>query len=307
MTYTAQVSLRPRSGASSMLAQTLILTLLITTSFVVSAQSTELSLGTDHGSHESMQEMSHKTMKNMSMESMGSSQPPENARSPDYSDGLTYGPMKGPDLAGDEPLGRLLIDQLEYTHGKSGGSQTWEAQGWYGYDTNKLWVRTEGERSHGRRGDVELFWNHNIAAFWSTQLGGRYDIGDGPGRPWAAFGIQGLAPYWFELEVTGYIGPSGRTAARFLAEYELLFTQRLILQSEAEINFYGKDDPARHIGSGLSDVELGLRLRYEIHRQFAPYIGVVWTGRFGVTGYRPREAHQSFPNRQFVAGLRIWF
>lgn len=149
--------------------------------------------------------------------------------------------------------------------------------------------------------------DHTVATFWSTQLGVRADGGEGPHRQWAAFGIQGLAPYWFELEATGYVGPSGRTAARFRAEYELLFTQRLILQPEFEANAYGSSDRARRLGSGLSDTSLGLRLRYEFHRQFAPYVGVVWTRRWGGTADFARNAGQGRFNRQWVAGVRIWF
>ncbi|EQD70574.1 Copper resistance B precursor, partial [mine drainage metagenome] len=119
--------------------------------------------------------------------------------------------------------------------------------------------------------------------FWDSTLGVRHDFGNGPGRNWAAFGVQGLAPYWFDIEATGYVGAGGRTAARFKAEYELLITQRLILQPEFEANLYGKPDPAWRLGSGLSDASLGLRLRYEIRREFAPYIGVVWQRVFGGT------------------------
>lgn len=102
-------------------------------------------------------------------------------------------------------------------------------------------------------------------------------------RAWAALGVQGLAPYWFSTEATFYVRGQGRTAVRLKSEYELLFTQRLILQPEAEANLYGKSDPARQLGSGLSDLEIGLRLRYEVRREFAPYIGVVWARQFGGT------------------------
>lgn len=248
-------------------------------------------------------------MPGMTMGPMQGGSPPPNARSPDYSDGVGYGSMKGMDMADNAPLGMLLVDQLEAFHGRDANGQNWEAEGWYGNDENKLWVRTEGERSRGKLedGDLEAFWNHNIATFWSTQLGVRHDFGEGPGRTWAAFGAQGLAPYWFELEATGYVGANGRTAARLRAEYELLFTQRLILQPEAEINLYGKSDPQRRIGSGVSDIQFGLRLRYEIRRQFAPYIGVNWVRRIGTTADYAQQDHQPVLDRQIVAGVRIWF
>jgi copper resistance protein B len=245
----------------------------------------------------------------MTMGPMQGGKPPPNARSPDYSDGVTYGPMKGMDMADNAPMGMLLIDQLEAFHGSDANGQTWEAEAWYGNDVDKLWLRTGGERSGGKLedADLEAFWNRNIATFWSTQVGVRHDFGAGPSRTWAALGVQGLSPYWFELEATAYVGQSGRTAARLRAEYEWLLTQRLILQPEAEINVYGKDDRAARIGSGLSDVQFGLRLRYEIDRQFAPYVGVNWIRRVGATADFAREDFQPVLDRQIVAGVRIWF
>jgi copper resistance protein B len=248
-------------------------------------------------------------MPGMTMGPMQGGRPPPNARSPDYSDGVAGSPVDGLHMHGSTPIGMLLIDQLEAFHGRDANGQSWEAQGWYGNDANKLWIRTEGERSRGKLedGDVEVFWNRNIAAFWSTQLGVRQELGEGPNRSWAAFGVQGLAPYWFELEATGYVGANGRTAARLRAEYEMLFTQRLILQPEAEVNLYGKNDPQRRIGSGVSDLQFGLRLRYEIRRQFAPYIGVNWVRRVGTTADYARQDHQPVLDRQIVAGFRLWF
>jgi len=257
-----------------------------------------------HGGTQGMQ-----AMPGMTIGPMQGGRAPPDARSPDYSDGIGYGDMAGMERHDARPLGMLLIDQLEAFHGRDANGQAWEAQGWYGSDTNKLWVRTEGERSGGRLedGDVEAFWSHAVAAFWDSQLGVRQDFGAGPERTWAAFGVQGLAPYWFELEATGYIGANGRTAARLRADYELLLTQRLILQPEAEVNLYGKDDPQRRIGSGVSDVQFGLRLRCEFHRQFAPYIGVNWIRRIGTTADYARQDHQPVLDRQIVAGVRIWF
>ncbi|HUX74222.1 MAG TPA: copper resistance protein B [Steroidobacteraceae bacterium] len=217
--------------------------------------------------------------------------------------------MAGMDMADNASLGMLQVDQLEAFHGKDGNGERWQAEGWYGNDADKLWLRTEGTRSGGTiaDADVEVLWNHAAAAFWDTQLGLRQDLGAGPRRRWAAFGIQGLAPYWFKLEATAYVGESTRTAARLRAEYELLFTQRLILQPEFELNLYGKSDPARRLGSGLSDAQLGLRLRYEIRREFAPYVGVQAVRRFGGSADFAREDHQAVLDRLWVAGVRTWF
>ncbi len=116
-----------------------------------------------------------------------------------------------------------------------------------------------------------------------------------------------MAPYWFDVEATAYVGDSGRTAARAELEYDLLLTQRLILQPDVELKVYGKDDPARKIGSGLSSIDVGLRLRYEIKRQFAPYIGVLWSRKAGNTANFARTAGEDIRDTQFVAGVRIWF
>ncbi|MHB1272624.1 MAG: copper resistance protein B [Rhodanobacter sp.] len=262
--------------------------------------------GMDHGAAKGAADAG---MAGMSMGPMQGGNAPANARSPDYSDGVGYGSMKGMDMADNAPLGMLLIDQLEAFHSRDGSGQRWDAEAWYGNDSNKLWARTEGDRTPSRieEGTLEAFWNHNVATYWSTQLGVRQDLGTGPRRSWAAFGVQGLAPYWFELEATGYVGQAGRTAARLRATYELLLTQRLILQPELEVNLHGKADPARRIGSGLADAQMGLRLRYEIRRQFAPYIGVVWTRRFGAAADFARIDRQPIFDRQLVAGVRIWF
>lgn len=301
----------------------LLVLLLLALPLAATAQSTPASSSTSSMDMSSMPGMEHGAMSKqgqgdavgmgampgMTMGPMQGGSPPPNARSPDYSDGVAGSPVHGLHMHGSAPFGMLLIDQLEAFHGRDANGQNWEAEGWYGNDENKLWIRTEGERSRGKLedGDVEAFWNHNIATFWSTQLGVRQELGEGPNRSWAAFGVQGLAPYWFEVETTGYVGASGRTAARLRAEYEMLFTQRLILQPEAEINLYGKNDPQRRIGSGVSDVQFGLRLRYEIRRQFAPYIGVNWVRRTGTTADYARQDSQPVLDRQIVAGVRTWF
>ncbi len=265
--------------------------------------------------HQAMPGMHHGTPPDdrappgMTMGRMQGGKAPANARSSDYSDGIAPSSGHQLHLHGSEPSSMLLIDQLEAFRGRDANGQSWEAQAWYGSDSDKLWLRSDGERSDGRLEDanVEVFWNHSVATFWSTQTGARHDFGEGPTRDWAAFGVQGLAPYWFELEATAYIGPSGRTAARLRVAYELLFTQRLVLQPEAEINLYGRNDPQRRIGRGVSDVRFGLRLRYEIRRQFAPYLGVNWVRRVGTSAGYARRDHLRVLDRQLLAGIRIWF
>ena len=206
-------------------------------------------------------------------------------------------------------FGMLLLDRLEYFDGRDANGVALEAQAWYGNDANKLWLKAEGERSGGRLQDLrtEALWDRPLAAYWDTQLGVRHDFGVGPDRNWAAFGVHGLAPYWFEVDAAFYIGQAGRTALRFESTYELRWTQRVILEPRFETNLYGRSDPRRRIGSGLSDAALGLRLRYEFTRQFAPYVGVEWERRFGRTADLARRAGEAAFDPRLVAGLRIWF
>ncbi|SIT47916.1 Copper resistance protein B [Paraburkholderia ribeironis] len=245
----------------------------------------------------------------MRMGSMQGGSAPPNARGPDYSEGVSASSEPGMDMDDAAPLGMLQFDQLEAFHDKDTNGLAWEMHGWYGSDSNKLWVRSEGERSggHFEDADVEALWSHAVAAYWDTVLGIRLDFGDGPPRHWAAFGVQGIVPYNFDIEATGYVDPTGRTAARVRAEYDMRFTQRLILQPDLEVNAYGRSDPARRIGAGISDAQFGLRLRYEINRRVAPYIGVEWKRRFGGTADFAREDHQAVFDQQWVAGIRIWY
>ena len=249
------------------------------------------------------------SMQGMNMSSMQGGSAPVDARSADYSDGYRYGTMRGMDMPDNGLLGMVLLDQLEYAYSAHGNSEFIDGQGWYGKNFEKLWVKAEGEVSRGRLSDLrtEALWDHAIATYWSTQLGVRHDFGIGPDRTWAAFGVEGLAPYWFDTQATLYVGEGGRTAGRLELEYEALLTQRLILQPKVELNLYGRDDPQRAIGGGLSDAEFGLRLRYEIQRQIAPYIGIVDRQRYGHTADFVRARGEHADDLQFVVGLHAWF
>ena len=270
----------------------------------------KLDIGSEIGIRPVVRGLNLETMQTgmQGMQMQGGKAPP-NARSANYSDGLGYGPLGGPVMAGEKPLAMVLIDRLEYFDGRNGNGVALDAQGWYGTDANKLWIKVEGERSAGRLQDLrtEALWAHPIGIYWNTQLGVRHDFGVGPGRTWAAFGLQGLAPYFFDIEATFYVGQAGRTAFRFESEYELLLTQRLILQPRFEVNLYGRDDPQRGIGSGLSDADVGLRLRYEFTRKFAPYVGVEFARKFGRTADFARNAGEPAFDPRLVAGLHVWF
>ena len=254
-------------------------------------------------------DMDMSSMPSMDMSSMQGGSAPADARSPDYSDGYAYASMRGMEMKDKTPYGMLLLDQLEYADGSNGHALFIDGEAYYGTDLDKLWLKAEGEHSGGKLQELrtEALWNHAYATYFSSQLGLRQDLGEGADRTWAAFGVQGLAPYWFETEAMLYVGQNGRTAARFQAEYEALLTQRLILQPKFEVNLYGRDDPQSGIGSGLSDAEFGLRLRYEIRREFAPYIGIVYRQRYGRTADFNRALGESASDTQFVAGIHFWF
>ena len=245
----------------------------------------------------------------MSVSSMQGGSAPPDARSGDYSDGYRYGAMPGMVMADDVSLGMVMLDQLEYAHSSHGNGTFLDGEAWYGKDFDKLWLKAEGESSRGSLRDLrtEGLWDHALATYWSTQLGVRYDFGEGPDRTWAAFGVQGLAPYWFDTEATLYVGQGGRTAARLQLEYDELLTQKWVLQPKVELDLYGRDDPQRGIGSGLSDAELGLRLRYEIRRELAPYVGIVYRQRFGHAADFARTQRESAEDLQIVVGLHAWF
>lgn len=200
---------------------------------------------------------------------------------------------------------KLMLDKFEV----GDNLQRWDAQAWYGSDLNKIWLKTEGERSDGSTEHAELhaYYSRAITPFFDLQLGARHDFQPQPGRDWLAIGLQGLAPYFFETETTLFIGDNGRSNLRLKASYDLLFTQRLILAPEIEANLYGKDDPTIGIGSGFSDIEFGLRLRYELRREFAPYLGVAWTHQYGDTATLTRMAGGDAQDVQWVVGVKAWF
>jgi len=202
-----------------------------------------------------------------------------------------------------------LLDRLEISDTDDGTALGWEALAWMGGDIQRLWLRSEGEAVDGRieHGDVEVLYGRSVRAWWDVLAGVRQDAGDGPNRTWAAIGVQGLAPYKFEVAATAYLGQGGRTALRVEAEYDTLLTNRLILQWRAETNAHGKDDRRAGIGAGLSTVEAGARLRYEITRQFAPYVGIEHDRAFGNTADLRRASGHGAADTRVVAGVRVWF
>ena len=201
-----------------------------------------------------------------------------------------------------------VVDRLEWVNEDHAGGIDWEAGGWIGGDVRKFAWRSEGHHRDGRveRASVEALYSQGIRAWWDIVAGVRHDSGEGPARSWLALGVQGVAPYKFEVGATAYLGQGGRSALVAEAEYDTLLSNRLILQWSAEASLHGKDDPALGIGSGLSSAEAGLRLRYEIRRQFAPYVGITHEHAFGETARLRRAAGHAASGTHLVAGIRIW-
>lgn len=219
--------------------------------------------------------------------------------------------MSGPAQAGggDDPLlTKVMFDEVERGVG-SNDPTSFNIQAWVGKDINKFWLKTKGEYEDADDKELEIqaLYSRAIAPYWDAQIGVRVDLEPSPSRSWAVLGLQGLAPYFFEIDAALFIGDEGRTAMRVSAEYEMLLTQKLILSPEVKVNFYGQNDADLGIGSGLSDLSTGLRLRYEIKREFAPYIGVEWARKFGNTAEFARNEGKKVEGTQVVIGLKAWF
>ncbi|MBM7455624.1 copper resistance protein B [Oceanisphaera litoralis] len=272
--------------------------------------------GMDHGQ---AQDMDHSQMGGMdhdSMQMQGGSAPAD-ARDPHaYSGGFTLeeGPYVLPGLrqlrlADEHTFYGVLVDRLERVDKDEGHALTYDARAWFGRDYDRAVLKAEGDIDSGRleEASTELLWSHALTTFWNSELGVRYDTGHGPDQGWLALGVAGLAPYWFEIDATAYLGDDGQTALAVEGEYELLLTQRWVLQPRAELTAYGKDDAERGQGRGLSELVAGARLRYEFSRQFAPYAGWEWAAALGNTADLVREEGEATQETRWVAGVRFWF
>jgi len=206
-------------------------------------------------------------------------------------------------------FGTLMLDRLEARVGEGADGYLWEAQGWYGGDEDKLWLKSEGEGAFGgglESAEVQALLSHAIGPFFDLQAGLRYDF-EPDGRAHAVLGVQGLAPYLFEVDAAAFLSDEGDLTGRIEAEYDQRITQRLILQPRAELSLAAQDIPERGIGVGLSSVEAGLRLRYEFAREFAPYVGVGYEARLGDTADHARAVGEDPDSLSLLLGLRAWF
>lgn len=211
----------------------------------------------------------------------------------------------------DQYFTLVKIDQLEYRFQDGDDIVSWEGQGRIGDDKNKLTFKTEGEyvpKDEVFEGaEVQLLYQRLISDFFDAQVGVRHDIKPDPSRTFGVIGVNGLAPQWFETDASFFVSNKGDASFRLEAEYELLLTQQLVLEPSGELNVAFSDDEAIGVGAGLSDVELGLRLRYEIWREFAPYIGVNWERKIGKTSDFARDEGEDPDVFSIVTGIRVFF
>lgn len=211
----------------------------------------------------------------------------------------------------NEIFAAFFADRFEYQTREGNEVLLWDVQAWIGRDYNKLWFKSEGTRlledDEFEEAEVELFFSRNIATYWDLQAGVRHDFEPNPERTFAALGIQGLAPLWFELDATAYLSEDGDLSASIEVEYHLLLSQRLVLQPRFETGIALQEVEEFGVGQGINDIELGVRLRYEIRREFAPYIGFSWSRKLGETADLAEAEGEETDVASFVAGVRFWF
>lgn len=204
----------------------------------------------------------------------------------------------------------ILFNIAEYVARKGADGYRWEAEGWFGGDVNRLVVRTEGEgdiRGATEKAEVQALYSWAFDPWWNWQIGVRQDIRPNPQRTFAVASIEGLAPYWFRTVGAIFLSNKGELTARAEGFYDQRVTQRLILQPRGEINFSAQRIPELGSGAGVTDIELGMRLRYEVRREFAPYVGVEWVSKVGDSARFARAAGESPSFVHVVAGIRAWF
>lgn len=212
----------------------------------------------------------------------------------------------------NENLYRIMGDRLEMRYQDGDNVALYDIQGWYGNDYNKAWIKAEGEyntsENEHEQTSLEALYSRNIASFWDVQAGLRHDfINNEDDRNFAAFGVQGLAPYWFEVEATSYLSDEGDVSAVLEAEYDLLLSQRFIIQPRFETEVSLNDVPEYNIGSGVTGFETGIRARYEFSRKFAPYIGVSWEQAVGETADLMQADGEDTSKTFLVGGIKFWF
>ncbi len=205
-------------------------------------------------------------------------------------------------------ISKFVANELEYARTDGEDGYRWDFEAWYGGDINRLVVKSEGEGANDLKdAEIQALYSRAIGPYTDLQIGLRHDIEPQPNRTYLAVGAETLLPYWLEVGGALFMGERGQVLGRLEGRYDLMLTQRLVLQPNAEINLALKDDTKIEAGSGLSDVAVGLRFRYEITREFAPYVGILWERKFGDTADFARASGSDAEDTKFVAGLRAWF
>lgn len=212
--------------------------------------------------------------------------------------------------SGGTKFGKLMVDRAEVQAADGEETGVWDINAWYGGDLNKVWLKTEGEYDFDAGdfddAEVQLLWSHAVSRYFDLQTGLRYDL-EPEGLAHAVLGVQGLAPYWFEVDAAAFLSEEGDLTASVEAEYELLLTNRLILQPRVEAAFSAQASDNRELGTGLTRLQAGLRLRYEFTREFAPYVGIEQHTAFGGTADRMEAKGGEADETRFMIGLRAWY
>jgi copper resistance protein B len=212
--------------------------------------------------------------------------------------------------AGGMSASMIIVERAEYQMRNGSDGYRWEAEGWFGGDIDRFAFKTEGEGNFGNapeQAELQALYSHALDPWFNLQLGLRHDIRPDPSRTYAVLGVEGLAPYWFEVGGALFLSDKGDMLARAQMHYDQRITQELILQPSAELNFAAQNVPENGVGSGLSNLELGLRLRYEIIPEFAPYVGLSYERKTGDSANYARAAGEDVSSTSFVAGVRFWF
>lgn len=212
-------------------------------------------------------------------------------------------------------FGMTLLDQLEHRLQNGQDILRWDAEGWFGGDFNRIWYKTEGEKTvqgvAGGSGEFQALYGRLISPYWDAQVGVRHDRlwepGVDIGRTFFVLGLEGLAPYRYEVQPALFVSEDGDVSARLTATKDLRITQRLITQTRFETGAAFQDARRFGVRSGLEYVEIGLRLRYEFRRELAPYVGVNWERKLGATAALARDSADHASSLAFVCGLRAWF
>lgn len=211
---------------------------------------------------------------------------------------------------GGQSLYQVMFNLAEYQARQGRDGYRWDGEAWFGGDIHRLTIKTEGEgafREGVETAEIQALYSRAIGPYFNLQAGVRHDFQPSPTRTYATIGIEGLAPYWFEVEAAAFLSNKGDLLGRLEGYYDQRLTQRLVLQPRVELNLAAQDVPENRIGAGLVDAELGLRLRYEITRQFAPYVGISYEAKTGRTADFARADGQDPATTSFVAGVRLWF